>query len=107
MVARTRRVVWAQSAQQALDEVLAHIATDSPSGAARVLAQAIDVAGSLATLAERGRIVPEVEESALRELFVYDYRLLYRIYEDRVVIRAFLHGARDFAKWQREQKPEL
>jgi len=27
--------------------------------------------------------------------------------DDRVVIRAFLHGARDFSKWRREQAPEL
>lgn len=52
-------------------------------------------------------MVPEVGEPTLRELFVYDYRLLYRIHGDRVVIQAFLHGARDFAKWQREQQPEL
>lgn len=107
MVARTRRVVWAESAQQALDEVLAFIAKDSPSGAARVLTRALDMAASLATLPERGRMVPEAGEPTLRELFVYDYRLLYRIHEDRVVIQALLHGARDFAKWQREQEPEL
>ena len=68
---------------------------------------ALEVAASLATFAERGRVVPEIGESTLRELFVYDYRLLYRVRDDRVVIRAFLHGARDFTKWRREQAPEL
>lgn len=43
----------------------------------------------------------------LRELFVYRYRLMYRVREDRVVVVAFLHGARDFAKWQRELGTEL
>jgi hypothetical protein len=38
---------------------------------------------------------------------VYDYRLLYRVDFDRVVIRAFLHGARDFTEWRREQTGEL
>ena len=107
MVARPREIVWAQSSQLALDAVLTDIAKDSPDGATRVLARALDAADSLATLADRGRIVPEVGEKTLRELFVYRYRLLYRVRDDRVIVVAFLHGARDFEKWRREQAPEL
>lgn len=107
MVARARRVVWAASAQRALDEVVAYIWADSPSNAVRVLDRALEAAGSLSTLADRGRIVREVNDPALRELLVFDYRLLYRVLDDEVVVRAFLHGARDFSKWQREQKTEL
>jgi len=64
-----------------------------------VLIRALEVADTLSTLSERGRVVPELGETTLREVFVYEYRLLYRVREDRVVIRAFLHGARDFSKW--------
>lgn len=107
MVARTRRVVWGESAQTALDEALGDIAADSVDGAIRVLTRALEAADSLSTFAERGRVVPEIGELTLRELFVFDYRLLYRVREDRVVIQAFLHGARDFSKWRREQLPEF
>lgn len=64
-----------------------------------MLIRALEVADTLSTLSERGRVVPELGETTLREVFVYEYRLLYRVREDRVVIRAFLHGARDFSKW--------
>ena len=107
MVARTREVVWAESGQLALDAVLADIFKDSPDGAARVLVRALDVAASLATLSDRGRVAPEAGDVTLRELFVYRYRLLYRVRDDRVVIVAFLHGARDFKKWRRELEPDL
>jgi plasmid stabilization system protein ParE len=107
VVTRPHRVIWTESARRALDEVIAYIAQDSPDGANRVLTKALDVAGSLSTLAERGRVVPEIANPALRELLVYQYRLLYGIRNDRVVILAFLHGARDFSKWRREQSPEL
>ena len=107
MVARARQVTWAESAQLALDEVLADIAGESPEGAVRVLTRALDVAGSLVTLSSRGRVVPEVGDEALRELFVYKYRLMYRVHDERVVIVAFLHGARDFAKWRQERGPGL
>ena len=107
MATRTRDVVWAESAQQALDEILSDIAARSPAGAAQVLRGALEAAESLSTLADRGRIVPEIGESTLRELFVFQYRLLYRVHDNRVVIRAFLHGARDFSTWRREQRTEL
>ena len=60
MAARHREVIWAESAQAALDEVIAYIAKDSPDGARRVLSQALDAAASLSTLSERGRVVPEL-----------------------------------------------
>ena len=72
-----------------------------------MLIRALEVADTLSTLSERGRVVPELGEATLREVFVYEYRLLYRVRQDRVIIRAFLHGARDFSKWRREDAPEL
>lgn len=74
MGARTRRIVWSESAQAALDEALSDIAQTSIDGAIRVLTRTLEVADSLSTLADRGRVVPEIGESTLRELFVYDYR---------------------------------
>ena len=52
-------------------------------------------------------MVRELDDPTLRELSVYKYRLLYRVREDRVVIRAFLHGARDFSAWRQGQTPDL
>ena len=82
MAARTRRVIWTESAQRALDEVVTYIAQDSPDGATRVLTRALDVAASLSTLAERDHVVREIGDATLRELPVYKYRLLYLGRED-------------------------
>jgi plasmid stabilization system protein ParE len=59
--------------------VIAYIHQDSPANAQRVLLAALDAAASLDTLAERGRVVPELEDSHVRELLVLGYRLLYRV----------------------------
>jgi len=83
------------------------MAAASPDGALKVLESALAAAASLSTLSERGRVVPELGDSALRELLVYDYRLIYRVRRDRIIIRAFLHGARDFSKWRRDESPKL
>ena len=41
--------------------------------------------------------MPEYRDSAIRELFVDSYRLIYRVFGDTVTIVAFVHGARDLA----------
>lgn len=102
MAARRWRVVWSEQANRQVDEAVAYIARDSLQAAQRVLADALDAASSLQTMAERGRIVPEVGTPAIREIFVHRYRLIYEISSSEVEILAFLHGARDFAKWRRE-----
>ncbi len=50
------------------------------------------------TLSERGRIVPELQKPAVRELFIKKYRLFYEVWPDRVHVLGLLHGAREFKK---------
>lgn len=99
-MAARRRVIWAPRAQTSLDETVDFVARDSPAGARRILEQALSAADSLATLSERGRVVPERNDPRLREILVFRYRLLYEVDPDVVRIVAFLHGARDFASWE-------
>ena len=54
MATRQRRVVWAESATAALDEVISYIDRDSRSAAVRVLSRALEVGSTLGSLAERG-----------------------------------------------------
>ena len=101
MAARIRSVAWAVSAQAALDEVITYISQDSPESAVHVLEQALETGASLPTFAERGRIVPESNDPTIREVFVFRYRLMYEVHDDRVIIVAFLHEARDFMALRR------
>ena len=103
MVARVRAVVWAQSTRDALDEVTGYIAQDSQQAAVQVLDAALGAAASLAMFSERGRIVPELNNPAIREMFVFRYRLLYQVHDEQVLVVAFLHGVRDFATWRQSQ----
>ena len=51
MAYRRRRVVWAKSARQALDDAIGHIAGDSRAAARRVLSQALEAASTLTSFA--------------------------------------------------------
>ena len=81
-----------------LDAAVAYVAQDSRPAAQRLLIQALDRAASLDTLSERGRVVPELNQPAVRELFVQRYRLLYEVTPAEVQILAFVHGARDLTR---------
>ena len=100
MARRLRKVVWTKTGQATLDEVVGYIAQDSLTAAQGFLKTALDDAESLSLLSERGRMVPELEQSRIRELLVGRYRLIYEVFDSRVEILGFIHGARDFVKWR-------
>ena len=99
MATRQRRVVWTDQGQRMLDAVVAYVAQDySRPAAQRLLIEALDTAASLDTLSERGRVVPEFNQPAVRELFVQRYRPIYEVTPVEVQILAFVHGARDLTR---------
>lgn len=98
---RRRRVVWSEGAARELDEATEYIAQDSLQSAINVLERLLDAAESIADLPDRGRTVPERDESRVRELLVEPYRLIYSAGESEVVILGVLHQRRDFDRWGR------
>lgn len=93
-----RLVSWTFEARDCLEEVIGFIASDSPEAAGRVLNVILDAAESLALMAERGRVVPELDDDSIREIFVYSYRLIFRVSSGEVQILTVIHGAMDFKK---------
>ena len=92
-----RQVAWTESALDCVTEVLLYIAEDSEQAAARVLDAIEATAASLATLSERGHIVGELEDPTIREVYVFRYRMIYRVSSDEIRILALIHGKMDFA----------
>ncbi len=69
--------------------------------------EARKAARSLRVSAERGRVVPESKSSDIREIFLWKYRLIYKVTSHNVYIIAFIHGARDLESlWARRSGPE-
>jgi len=92
------KVEWSESALASLTEAIEYIGKDSPSYAAALALQAERAGTSLQALANRGRIVPEYKDSAVREIPVgKSYRMIYKVEGASVNIVAFVHTARDLA----------
>jgi len=100
-----RKVIWAYAAEEDLEAAASYIHRDSPVYAASFIDRALEAGRSLDEFAERGRMVPELGDSSIREIFVYSYRLVYRIEDDRISILALIHGRRDFQKaWNEKDR---
>jgi len=100
-----RKIVWSFEATTDLEAIADYIAKDSTFYAASFVQEVREASGSLDKLSERGRIVPELSNPNIRELFIKEYRLIYSIEELRVVILGLIHGRRDLKTlWKKEQR---
>lgn len=88
------RIKWTGSAWRELEHAANYIAQDSPRYAAAFVDAVRSAARSLRRFPNRGRVVPEVGDEAVSELFVKSYRLIYETRREHVVILALIHGAR-------------
>lgn len=100
-----RKVIWSHEATADLESLADYIARDSAFYAASFVQEILDASRSLNEFSERGRIVPEISNPNIRELFIREYRLVYSIEVSRVVILGIIHGKRDLKTlWEREQR---
>ena len=89
-------VEWSKPAQRDLKQIHDYIAKDSKHYAKKVVQTIVENTEKLEDYPEIGRIVPEIDDATVRELFVYSYRLIYEISPDGIEILAVIHGKRDF-----------
>lgn len=100
-----RKIIWAFEATDDLKAIADYIARDSAFYATAFVLEIRDASRSLKVFSERGRVVPELSNPSIRELFVKEYRLIYGIEESRVVILGIIHGRRDLKSlWEKDQR---
>jgi toxin ParE1/3/4 len=95
------KVHFTDVASEQLDGIYAHIAADSVHYAQRVLDQITKKAKNIGSMPNAAAIVPEYSRPDIREVFLYHYRIIYRILTDQVDILAVVHGAKPLpARWE-------
>ena len=91
-----RKVIWSPEALGDLEQIRDYIGRDSLHYAFTIVDDILSSSKTLDRFSKRGRIVPELQEENIREIFVKRYRLIYEISEHRVDILTALHMSRDF-----------
>ena len=91
-----QKVIWTVSAFHDLQCIVDFISEDSTYYAMTFYDDVMDKAQTLSEFPHRGRIVPEMGNPNMRELFVHRYRLIYKVIDSTVIIITIIHGARDY-----------
>jgi len=69
-------VIWTDPAIKSLKQIHDFIATDSKYYATETIDRIILKSEQLSSFPNMGRIVPEINEKTIREIFIYSYRLM-------------------------------
>ena len=86
------RTDWTDLALESVDEIALHIAEDDREAAIRWTVELFEAVDHLSDFPESGRMVPELEERAVRELVYGAYRVFYRV-GDAVTVLSVRHGS--------------
>lgn len=93
------KIIWAEPAISDLESIRDYIAKDSDLFACDFVEKSLKVVETLCELPCIGRHVPEIKDKDLREIiFKSNYRIIYRINENSVLIVAIIHAARNIRK---------
>jgi len=90
------QVALSPSARRDLRDIVRYISLDSPDRAIAFGEFLVSNTKRLADFPELGRIVPEFENSLIREIVVRSYRVVYRLdhVNQRIEVVRFWHAAR-------------
>jgi len=87
-------VRWTAGARADLMEMFAYVAAENPEAAARLRARIRADTARLVDHPGLGRVVPELGDSALRELIVRPYRVVCLALADEVHMLGVIHSRR-------------
>ncbi|MBD3419347.1 MAG: type II toxin-antitoxin system RelE/ParE family toxin [Chitinivibrionales bacterium] len=93
------KIQWTIPAVNDLESIRDYIARDSELYAASFIEKILGIVDLLNDSPEIGRIVPEANDRAIREMIFQNYRIMYRLHSNSVQIIAIIRGSRDIARW--------
>lgn len=86
------KVVWSSQAIEDIDAIAVYIARDSPSYAAAIVRKLIAETRQLASSPFAGNTLIEFDDSNIREIWSYSYRVIYRIEGETITIATVVHS---------------
>ena len=92
------KIKWSELALEDLEAIREYVSNDKPVAAERLAARLRRSVLRLVEQPQSGRPVPEFPGTALREVIVPPYRIVYEAEAERIVIYRVWHGRR--ALWE-------
>ena len=89
-------VVWSPQAVRDVESIRAFIAQDSPAYAELMARRIVAAAERLQSFPESGRLVPERQDPAIREVILSPFRIVYRLRGGVAEIVTVFRGSKEF-----------
>ena len=83
---------WTRRALNDLREIGFYIRQDNPEAARRWVARLRERCDKAAEMPRSGRIVPEIGNDDVREVFLKSYRIVYRLHGEEIVVLTVFEG---------------
>jgi plasmid stabilization system protein ParE len=85
------KVAWSYVALGNLIEANKYISSENPDAARKVIIDIYEAGNKIKEFPEKGRIVPEFRRKNIREVFCFEYRIIYRIESKRIFVLTVCH----------------
>lgn len=96
------KIEWSEPAVIDLENIKEYIDNDSVFYANIFVEKILDAVEKLSELPIMGRFVPEADDTEIREIIYRNYRIIYKVEINKILVLAVVHGARDL---ERHNKP--
>lgn len=90
------KIIWIDLALEDLDGFYNYILKDSKANAKKFAKDVFDAVSDLKKFPKKGRIIPEVNDSAYREIFISQIRLFYKLEGSDIYIIGLIHMSSSF-----------
>lgn len=90
------KLFWTETAKKDLMAIRRFIAADNPNAAKQWFARLRNRARNVLPVPESGRMVPEFSREDIREMIEGNFRIVYQVFPDRLVVLAVFEGHRLF-----------
>jgi addiction module RelE/StbE family toxin len=88
------RIIWSPEAIDDIDAICNYIARDSEYYAESIAQKIFKAPEQLMKFPHMGRVIPELNNESIRELLLYQYRIIYEIAKEEIHIITVIHGKR-------------
>lgn len=88
------KLIWSPQAIEDIEAIAEYIARDSASYAESTVERIFQAPEKLMQFPKLGRVVPEKNDESVREIFVFQYRIIYEIVVSEIHVLTVVHGKR-------------
>lgn len=91
------KLIWSEQAVLDVEHIRDYISQDSPVYAQPFIERLLQATRGLPQFPQSGRVMPEANNTDIREVIYQGYRIVYRLRTDTIEIVMVAHGSRDLS----------